>query len=120
MIFSLNKNASNDFICLPAGVYFVYLYFEEGFNNVSFIFSKPDDQAESIGIDIGEGSLLYKLSKFYRNTLQYQLNNGTRATGRDKYHFRNLKIGLYVDNLLIFFLPTSLICLTNFHEPVRL
>ena len=46
------------------------MIFEESFNYVSFIFSEPDDQSESIGIDIGEGSLLYELSKFYRDTLQ--------------------------------------------------
>ena len=87
--------------------------FEECFDDDSFTFSEPDDQPESIRIEIGEGSLLNYHD--FTGALQL-LHQGDWNIISDTLKLVYWVIG---ESKLDHFIPISIICMTNFHEPVR-
>ena len=96
------------------------LIFDESFDDLSFTFSEPDDQPESIKLDISEGS---PLNDHDFTGAHFNINS-IKAPGRLE-ELNNISNILKLDYLVINeskideSFPTSLICLTRFHEPVR-
>ena len=93
---------------------------EESFDDISFTVSEPDDQPQSISIDIGNGSPLNP-----KDFLGVHFNiNSITALGRldQLNHLSNV---LNLDYLVIneskldSTIPNNLIALDRFHEPIR-
>ena len=93
---------------------------EESLHDVSFTFSEPDDQPQSINIDISEGSPLN--SQDFTGA-HYNVNSILAAGRLD--HLSQISQTLSVDYMIINEskldenIPTSLLHINGFHDPIR-
>ena len=93
---------------------------EDSFGEISFAFSEPDDLPQSVNIDISNGSVL-KSRDF--SGAHFNINSIT-APGRlealNEYaRVLNLNFIVITESKLDETIPSSLVGLTGFHEPLR-
>ena len=96
------------------------LIFEDSFDDISFTVSEPDDQPQSISIDIGNGSPLNPKDFV---GVHFNINSITALGRLDQLnHISNI---LNLDYLVIneskldSTIPNNLITIDRFHEPIR-
>ena len=96
------------------------MIFEESFDEISFTVSEPDEQPQSISLDIGNGSPLNPKDFV---GVHFNINSITALGRLDQLnHISNvLKLDYLVINesKLDATIPNSLIALDRFHEPIR-
>ena len=94
--------------------------FEDSFDEISFTFSEPDDQPKSIAVDLSNGSPLNP-NDFIG--LHYNINSITALGRLDQLNqiSRSLNLDYLVINesKLDATIPSNLLLLDGFHEPVR-
>ena len=93
---------------------------EDSFGEISFAFSEPDDQPQSVNIDISNGSVLNSADF---SGAHFNINS-IRAPGRlealnDYAKVLSLNFIVITESKLDETIPSSLIELTGFHEPLR-
>ena len=96
------------------------LIFEDSLHDVSFTFSEPEDQPQSVNIDISEGS---PLNNQDFTGAHYNVNS-ILAAGRLDYLSQISQI-LSLDYIVINEskldenIPTNLLHINGFHDPIR-
>ena len=93
---------------------------EDSFGEISFAFSEPDDLPQSVNIDISNGSVLNSTDF---SGAHFNINSIT-APGRlealnDYARVLNLNFIVITESKLDETIPSNLIELTGFHEPLR-